>query len=155
MKRLIAAALMSFGLAGPALADEAKDRADVLAVVDRFFVAMTKHDAQAWVELSLPDTPTTVQSFQADGTVKLRRSTVQAMAANLGSGQQMNERIWKPTVLVRGPMAMVWAPYEFKLDGQQHHCGIDVFHLMQVDGAWKLSAVSWTQEPSACAELGA
>lgn len=155
MKRLIVAAALALGLAGPALAGEAEDRAAVLSVVDRFFVAMSAHDAKTWAEVLLPDAITRTQAYQPDGSIKLRRGEVKDMIANLPTGPAMAERIWKPKVMIRGPMAVVWAPYEFKLDGKQHHCGIDVFDLMQVDGAWKISGVMWTAEPKACGELGA
>ena len=38
--------------------------------------------------------------------------------------------------MIRGGMALVWAPYEF-----------------QIDGVWKVSNAMWTVEPNACAEL--
>ena len=59
-------------------------------------------------------------------------------------------------VAVRGDMlATLSAPYEFKLDGKTTQCGIDVFNLAKVDGTWKITSLSWTQEPGACLELKA
>lgn len=156
MKHLLAAAALALTLAGPARADDAtRERTAILATVDRFFVAMTAHDAKAWSEIFVDDASTFTQAYQPDGSVKLRRGTVKDMIANLPSGPPMSERIWKPTVMVRGPMAVVWAPYEFKLDGKSHHCGIDVFDLLKVDGTWRMANAMWTAEPKACAELGA
>jgi hypothetical protein len=50
-------------------------------------------------------------------------------------------------------MALVWAPYEFHVDGSIWHCGIDVFSFSRIGGAWKVSNAMWTVEPGACAEL--
>jgi hypothetical protein len=55
--------------------------------------------------------------------------------------------------MIRGAMAMVWAPYEFQTDGVTSHCGIDVFSFARIDGVWKVSNSMWTVEPDACAEL--
>ena len=55
--------------------------------------------------------------------------------------------------MIRGAMAVVWAPYEFKIDGETTHCGIDVFSFAKIDGAWKVSNSMWTVEPNACTEL--
>ena len=64
--------------------------------------------------------------------------------------------MWAPVVSLRGDMiATVSAPYEFRLDGKTTHCGIDVFDLAKVDGAWKIAGLTWTAEPAACAELKA
>lgn len=156
MKSLIAAATLAFVLCGAAhAASDPSPRAQVLAVVDRFFTAMSAGDPQTWTEISLPDATTLAQTFAADGKVTLRRAPLQTMTDHLAGSPPKSEGIWKPTVLIRGPMALVWAPYEFKLEGKSHHCGVDLFELMQVDGAWKIAGIKWTAEPTACAELKA
>ncbi len=157
VKSLVAVLALALTLCGPAYAadPDAKARAEVLAQLDRFFVAMSARDAKTWTEISLPDASTLVQNFAADGRVTLRRGAVKDMIDHLPGGPAMSEGVWKPTVLIRGPMAVVWAPYEFKLEGKSHHCGIDLFEFMQVDGAWKIADIKWTSEPRACAELDA
>ena len=60
---------------------------------------------------------------------------------------------WEPTVLIRGPIAVVWAPYEFRRDGKVSHCGVDVFNMLKVDGRWLIGNAMWTVEPEACDEL--
>lgn len=56
-------------------------------------------------------------------------------------------------MLVRGQIAVVWAPYEFWIDGKTSHCGVDVFDLVEVDGAWRVANMMWTVEPNACDAL--
>ena len=48
---------------------------------------------------------------------------------------------------------MVWAPYEFWIDGETSHCGVDVFDFVENGGVWRVSNSMWTVEPNACAEL--
>lgn len=50
---------------------------------------------------------------------------------------------------------MIWAPYEFQLNGKTTHCGVDVFNMVKADGAWKIASLTWTTEPTACGELKA
>ena len=64
-----------------------------------------------------------------------------------------HERYWSPTVMIRGAMALVWAPYEFQIDGETTHCGVDVFSFAKINGIWKVSNSMWTVEPNACSEL--
>jgi hypothetical protein len=46
-------------------------------------------------------------------------------------GMTYRGRYWSPTVLIRGSLAAVWAPYEFWIDGRTSHCGVDVFDCVK------------------------
>ena len=56
-------------------------------------------------------------------------------------------------MLIRGGIAVVWAPYEFWIDGETSHCGIDVVDFVKIGGTWLVSNSMWTVEPDACAGL--
>ena len=56
-------------------------------------------------------------------------------------------------MMIRGGIAVVWAPYECWVDGETSHCGIDVFDFVTVDRQWLVSNSMWTVESEACAEL--
>ena len=62
----------------------------------------------------------------------------------------VDERIQNPTVLIQRDLAHVWSPYTIDIDGKRLHCGIDSFGLAKVDGAWKLTSLTWTAEPNGC-----
>jgi len=55
------------------------------------------------------------------------------------------ERMWDPTVLVRGPMAVVWAPYDIHRNREFMHCGVDSFTLFRSATGWN----SWLPGRSA------
>lgn len=153
MKTLLAAAL-ALGLATPALAADAEEAA-ILAQVQRFFDGLGSQDAAAMEAALLPDAMLTAQRVQPEGKVVLSRRSGGAFVEMAKSQAGLNERMWDPVVMRRGPIAMVWAPYEFQLAGKTTHCGIDVFDMVKVDGTWKIAHLMWTQEPQACAELKA
>lgn len=58
------------------------------------------------------------------------------------TGQQKageaDERIEFGAILIDGPLAMVWAPYEFYYKGKFRHCGVNSFQLVRLDGSWKI-----------------
>jgi hypothetical protein len=130
--------------------------AAVLAAVERFFAAMAARDSAALAALLVPEAMTFSQRIEAGvaGPVRVR-SNADLSALLLASEERLEERLWDPVVLVHPPLAHVWTPYEFRIDGELSHCGIDSFQLLLVDGAWKLTNMSWTVEPDACAALGA
>lgn len=68
-------------------------------------------------------------------------------------GHVYRERYWSPTVMIRGGIAVVWAPYEFWIDGETSHCGVDVVDFVMINRKWRVSNAMWTVEPEACAEL--
>lgn len=64
---------------------------------------------------------------------------------NVGdSGGRYLERMWEPRTEVSGPVATVWAPYDFHIDGQFSHCGIDAFQLIRQDDRWMILSVVYT-----------
>jgi hypothetical protein len=151
---VLALALATSTIAVPALAAPSAEETAVLAAAQRLFDAMAVPDAAGVQAAVLPGSMFTAIRKRPDGTRQMSRITVEQFAANLRPG--LFERMWAPQVSLRGDMiATVSAPYEFQLDGKTTHCGIDVFDLAKVDGAWKIAGLTWTAEPDACAELKA
>jgi hypothetical protein len=135
-------------------ADHAPDeKAAVLAAVDRCLGAMSARDTKAYAAAITPDGMTYSQRW-VDGKWHLRRRSNQQDIDMLDDeSEAISEAYWEPTVLIRGPLAVVWAPYEFRRDGKVSHCGVDVFEMLKLDGRWVMGNAMWTVEPGACDEL--
>jgi hypothetical protein len=85
----------------------------------------------------------------ADG--KVSTSTAETFVTRVSAAKQAYlERMWEPKVLVRGGIAVLWAPYDFHLDGKFSHCGIDTASFVKVAGAWKIASLSYTRETANC-----
>lgn len=142
----------------PAGAEARPDaEAEVVATVERFLAAIMTHDKETWRALLLEGSNATVQVETPDGGWRFAALPYDRLAAFQDGPQTRDERepIWAPTALVRGNMALVWTPYEFLRDGERLHCGVDVFILQKVEGAWKIGSSAWTQEKTSCADLDA
>ena len=138
--------------AAPARAQSARsaDEVAVLALIDRFMQAISASDATALAALRLDeDSMTTVASPAAGGGTRIARRAPSRNALPPG----LRERYWDPTVLIRGSIAVVWAPYEFWRDGKTTHCGVDVFDLVKQESSWRIAHTMFTVEPDACPEL--
>ena len=124
-----------------------EEKAAVLDAVDRVLQAMAAGDVPTYSNLLTPDGMTYSQRL-IDGLWSLRRRSNQEDINLIASEKQsIAERYWQPTVLIRGPMAVVWAPYEFRKDGKVSHCGVDVFEMLKIDGRWIMGNAMWTVEP--------
>jgi hypothetical protein len=128
--------------------------AAVLEAMDRYLEALAANDMRAMEQMQTADGMTYRATPDESGRWTVRsRSNLAWVAPSQSDGRNYLERYWSPTVLVRGAIAVVWAPYEFWIDGATSHCGVDVFSFAKIDGAWKLSNSMWTVEPNGCAEL--
>ena len=129
------------------------DHSAVLAVVDAFMRWVSTADTSALQSFRLEGATTTIASPGPDGRVQITRRPFDPAAPTASPRPERRERYWNPTVLLRGSIAVVWAPYEFWRDGKTTHCGIDVFDLVKQDGTWRVANVMYTVEPQACPEL--
>jgi hypothetical protein len=117
------------------------------ATVQRLFDAMAHHDADAARALFTP--AAALFSFRPDGTVSATPfdKWVERMGA---SKDAWLERIWNTKELEHGAVAVVWAEYDFHLNGKFSHCGIDSFSLLKTAAGWKIASLSYTRETSTC-----
>jgi len=153
---VLAAIVMAAGaaMAEPPAAKRAGEEKAVLAATDRFMIAISTGDVEGLRKIFMPEGMTFRALVKKDGPpeVVARPQAYWSDPARF-EGRTLNERYWSPTVLVRDPIALVWAPYEFKIDGKTTHCGIDVFDFVKIDGEWRVASAMWTVEPDACPEL--
>jgi hypothetical protein len=61
------------------------------------------------------------------------------------------ERGFDARAEVAGELATVWMPYDFYINGEWSHCGVDLFTLVRVDDAWLISSLAYSvEQPPAC-----
>lgn len=70
----------------------------------------------------------------------------EAFAERVGKSDttQIEERIHNPLVRMDNDLAMVWAPFDFLVDGKVDHCGTDLFNLVRLDERWVIASVADT-----------
>lgn len=120
--------------------DSAEQQA-VLAPIAQLFDGMAKRDAA-----------TIKQPLLSGGTMVLMRDgkpsqmTFEDFAERLGKPgtTRIEERIHDPLVRIDHDLAVVWAPFEFLVDGKVDHCGTDLFNLVRTDDKWIIASVADT-----------
>ncbi len=147
----IRAGLVALALAGlvtPVRAQSVQD--SVRAVVADWFRAMTARDSAATARLQTVEGSAIALVRQGD-TVAIRHPTNQAWLRQLAVMRDtIVERFWEPTVLVHGPLATVWTPYDIYRNGSFLHCGVDAFTLVRSASGWRIATVVYTVEPTGC-----
>jgi hypothetical protein len=137
---LVSAAAATCFLISPLLAATPEEQA-VMAPIQAMFDGMAKRDATAIKEPLL-----------AGGTLVLMRNgkptqmSFDAFAEHVArpGTTHIEERIHDPLVRIDNDLAVVWAPFEFLVDGKVDHCGTDLFNLVRIDGKWLIASVADT-----------
>ena len=75
--------------------------------------------------------------------------TIEAFAERLSTPSPaaakttIRESIHDPVIRIDNDLAVVWAPFDFTIDGKVDHCGTDLFNLMRIDGQWRVTSITW------------
>ncbi len=125
----------------------ASDDRSPTATVQRLFDAMSAHDADAARALFIPQA--SLFSVRPDG-IAVAIPYEKWLEHLSVSKDSWLERIWNPKLLEHDSIAVVWAEYDFHLNGKFSHCGIDSFNLLKTAAGWKIAAVADTHEVSRC-----
>lgn len=134
---------------------ESGDREAILAVMDKAFDAVRSSIADNWRAIQLAEG--TTLSFrpgpeERPEELEMRISNNEDFVADLEpDGHEYMER-WtrEPTILIRGPIAVIWGEYEFWIDREFSHCGVDSADLVKINGEWKIANFMWTVEKEDC-----
>ena len=140
--------IVAANLATRASAQSAEEEA-VLAPIHAMFDGMAKRDAMA---IKAPTLPGGTMVLMRDG--KPAQMTFEAFAERVGKPgtTRIEERIHDPLVRIDNDLAVVWAPFDFLVDGKVDHCGTDLFNLVRVDEKWMIASVADTGKKTCSAK---
>jgi len=138
---LFIVATIAAALLAPSLYATTPEEQAVLTPIHAMFDGMSKRDAAAIKEPTLPGG---TMVLMRDG--KPSQITFDAFADRVGrpGTTHIEERIHDPLVRIDNDLAMVWAPFDFLVDGKVDHCGTDLFNLVRKDGKWLIASVADT-----------
>jgi Putative lumazine-binding len=139
--RSLLAGLLIGGAVSAPIGATTPEEQTVMAPVQALFDGMAKRDAAAIKASALPGGR---MVLMRDG--KPAQMTIEAFAERMGrpGSTKVEERIHDPLVRVDNDLAVVWAPFEFLVDGKVDHCGTDLFNLVRTEGRWLIASVADT-----------
>jgi Putative lumazine-binding len=113
----------------------------VMAPVQAMFDGMAHRDAAAIKASWLPGG---VLVVVVEGN--LRQITVENFANRVATSgtTHIEEQIHDPQVRIDHDLAVVWAPFNFFIEGKLDHCGRDIFSLDEKNGRWQIVALAAT-----------
>ena len=127
------------------------EKAAVLAALQKFFDTMATRDVDGARAVLMPEGRLFSVRDQAGQSIARSQSVQEYLDALGKRTQAYRERFWNPEVRVHGPVAAVWTPYDFWVDGKFSHCGVDVFDFVKTAEGWKISGGLYSIERTGCA----
>ncbi len=129
----------------------AADDDSALGAVETFFEAMAGNDWELASSVMIDDAVLYGYRLDAGRVVLVRTTVAEYLQSMSGRNDRLLERIWDVEVLEQDRLATVWAPYDFYLNGEFHHCGTNSFSLIRDDDGWRIAGVVYSMLTDACA----
>jgi len=124
----------------------------VKMIVNKMFTAMKNSDSIMLINCFSDSAVLQTVAKSKEGKVSVRNEEVRDFAkqiATLTKGDA-DERITFDIVKIDADLAIVWAPYQFYYKGKFSHCGVDSFHLVRINGQWKIQYIIDTRRKDNC-----
>lgn len=149
MKKLSIVVLVCF-FATAAQAQSATD--SVKQVVNQLFTAMKTSDAQLLQQCFADSATLQTIAMNKEGKTIVRNESVATFAASISKAPvgALDERIEFDMVKTDAALAIVWTPYQFYLNGNFSHCGVNSFQLVRFNGQWKIQYLIDTRRRTGC-----
>lgn len=125
-----------------------------LAVLD-FFEGFHKSDTLIMRKVLLGDVPMQTIANTPEG-VKTNISDVNSFLVaihNRKKDQKWSEKLLDIKVRADDMIAEVWTPYEFYLNDEFSHCGVNVFQLFNTVDGWKIISIADSRKKKGCVAL--
>lgn len=125
----------------------------VKETVVAFFKAFHQQDDTAMKKVVKPEVILQTIGVDKTGKQTLRTENFDDLINSIVSipdSINFQEKILDYTIQIDGAMANAWTPYEFWLNGEFHHCGVNSFQLFKDEGLWKIIYLIDTRRKKGC-----
>lgn len=137
-RRAAAPVALLVGLLALPVAGSTDHYAAVQSVVDTLFNGMRTRDEATLRAVFAPE-------------ARLGTDGIDGFIAAVTTGERhLDEITFNETILVDGDLAMAWTPYNLFVDGEFHHCGVDLFVMHLREDGWLITQLDDTRRTEGC-----
>ncbi|MDE0558747.1 nuclear transport factor 2 family protein [Algoriphagus sp. NF] len=125
---------------------------EVQKVIEQLFDAMRTKDGVAAGAVFLETAPMQTVVAGENGSTLGSNSVADFVnrIATTPEDVNLDERILDYQIKVDGDLAAAWTPYEFYVNDQFSHCGVNSFQLVRTAEGWKISYIIDTRRKEGC-----
>lgn len=129
-----------------------EQESSVLETVSKIFEGINTHNGDLIRSVMAPSAILYSTSIQ-DGVSRANPTTAEQFAEGVSDPEQgFIERMFETEVTIREGIATVWAQYDFHVNKEFSHCGVDTFSLVRSAEGWKIASLIYTVETEGCPE---
>lgn len=149
---ILTALLFQLGLHAQNKTSSASTEDSIRAVIQSLFEGMNKADAEMVKAAFSPNAIMHTFARSQDGKLMVKDEQPAEFAVVVGQAKagSLDERIQFEKILIDGPLASVWTPYQFYYEGKFSHCGVNSFQMVRLDGGWKIQYIIDTRRKAGC-----
>lgn len=150
MKKILIASLILFSVSSTSIF--ARQSEEVRKVIASLFEGMKSKNTDLIKASFHPDA--TMQTVKSGETYsELGSNSVADFVNRIASTPEtttFDERILEYQIKVDGDMASAWTPYEFYVNDNFSHCGVNSFQLIKTKEGWKITHIIDTRRKEGC-----
>ena len=145
-----------FGLMNLVALAQTEEEIQVKQNIIEFFDAFHAKDSIAMKKTVYPSILLQTIGVNNEGKSVLKTENFNDLVKSIISipdSTNFQERIKSYSIQTDGNMANAWTPYEFWINNEFHHCGVNSFQLFREENAWKIIYLIDTRRKSDCSVL--
>lgn len=142
----------SLFIIGTTMAQNPEEAVVKQTVID-FFKAFHAKDTVALQSFAYETVVLQSVGKDKSGETRLTNEDYKEFTKSIGSipaTLKFEERLLSYSIQIDGEMANAWTPYEFYINGNLSHCGVNSFQFIKVDGKWKIIYIVDTRRKEGC-----
>ena len=118
----------------------------VLHVVQQFFDVLAEKDTALARTILLPECHSHSIRVKPEGSEVRSHHLLDFMKDLPDQKNRFKEIMHNPKVMIHKQLAVVWTSYNFHVNGEYSHKGVDAFNLLKTDSGWKIASIVYTVE---------
>ena len=121
--------------------------------IEVFFDGFHKQDSAIIKSVVSPEIRLQTMGTDREGNNRLRSDEFGQFIKSIVSipdSINFKEEILDFKIQVDGPMAHAWTPYNFWINGERSHCGVNSFQLFHDGKGWKIIYLADTRRREGC-----
>ncbi|MEH6513468.1 MAG: nuclear transport factor 2 family protein [Maribacter arcticus] len=145
-----------FGLMNLVALAQTEEELQVKKSIIEFFDAFHAKDSIAMKKMVYPSILLQTIGVNNEGKSVLKTENFDDLVKSIISipdSTNFQERIKSYSIQTDGNMANAWTPYEFWINNEFHHCGVNSFQLFREENMWKIIYLIDTRRKSDCSAL--
>ena len=147
--------LLLFPLTTFSQSEKVNEESNVKAAINQLFEGMYKGDSNIVHSVFHSSSRLMTCYIDKNGKEQLAEENLQDFIDAVGSPREeiWDEKITFTSVLVDLHLAQVWTEYQFYLDGEFSHCGVNAFQLVKENDQWKIIQLIDTRKRDNCLNI--